>query len=222
MTQFDKKNFCVNIREEKDSPLLPKFKEWMNEKSGFKFLFDGKYYGNHGGNYDAYFDPTCLYTLAQLRELMPEIWGDAVQVKIGDTVVTERFETYGVIDLVTSMELFIGKSGVVTDINEKGHYEVHGWYWPASAVRLVPPDEQVQHKPRVFSLDELQEAFEAARLHHPLAGTKYDRFEDFVKERHGIFIPLTLSDKIQAITGNAEMTQQILKVVEDSNDLNSK
>ncbi len=46
----------VDIQEEKDSELLPTFKEWFSKKVNFKINFDYSYYGysncGHFGGYD--------------------------------------------------------------------------------------------------------------------------------------------------------------------------
>jgi hypothetical protein len=45
----------VDINEEKDSELLPTFKEWFSKKVEFRMSFDYSYYGySNRGNYDGY------------------------------------------------------------------------------------------------------------------------------------------------------------------------
>lgn len=232
MTQFDKNNFCVNIQNEKDSPLLPKLKEWYRARTNNDWTFTSLYYGLKNGmpaNTSQITVP--IYTLAQLRQLMPEIWGDAVQVKIGDTVVTKRFEGDG---WQKDMSDLVGKSNKVTQITTFAqgiYYEVHDWYWPASAVRLIPPDEQVQQwKPEAGEVVEVTNGKEFGWLKKRFIHTRKQGehlcenldYNGSVTSWLHIRPILTFSDKIQDITGNAEMTEQILKVVEDLNNLNSK
>lgn len=64
-----------------------------------------------------------------------------MKFKVGDKVITKRFEPIPAISFVSKMEDFINVEGVIDMVNEYypkyTRYRVHDWLWPESALTLV-------------------------------------------------------------------------------------
>lgn len=63
--------------------------------------------------------------------------------KVGDVVITRKFESYKGTDTLlsysSSMNQYDGKVGKIDEITSRGNYTVHGWDWPESHVELHMP-----------------------------------------------------------------------------------
>lgn len=79
--KFDRKNWCVDISDERNRELLPAFKEWLNkietENKRSVYGFISKYYGLCHGCSQCYGDITTqkIITLSELKTHMPEVFG---------------------------------------------------------------------------------------------------------------------------------------------------
>lgn len=67
------------------------------------------------------------------------------QITIGSRVITRKFEDTTTIQWLNGQTPFIGKEGEITGISAFDNYEVHGYFWPPSAVEPIEPQFQPEY-----------------------------------------------------------------------------
>lgn len=97
--------------------------------------------------------------------------------KIGDKVITNQFDTTPLCTFVKGdMEKYVGRTGKIIDISGKGNIQVHGWFWPPSAVTHVVKQEQP-----VITAAPTRMVYDAAYGYSDLARFKIETIEPNIK-----------------------------------------